>query len=806
MKGKSRGSQGKDAQESSRHLPATVLFTYLFIGFYAIIIQTILFRELLVVAMGNEIILGISLFNWLMGVFCGALISGILVEKMTRGLQIFLLSLLALIILTPLSITFIRFLYHVSQTPAGGYIHFFKVFYLSAAGIVPLSFFIGFTFPIASKIQSQRQTGSPGNVTRISRVYILEALGSLVGGSLVSFVLLGRFNPYLIVSATAVPLIVFMVINAWLARQKTLTGLLAVFLLLESGFIAFGLHRDIHAFSLEKRWRGFSQSRLLWTRDSRYQNLALGEDFGQANLFSNGQFIGSFPEKQDNMIQAARLMTQHPAPKRILIIGEALSGLARSLLAYDIETLTSIELDPVLVRGIKTFLPPSHKRVLTDNRFTIRIGDGRKFLINREPGDRPWDILFVNSAEPSTLLLNRFYTLEFFRDASRILSPDGVLSLCISSSENYAAGTVSRYTASVFQTLKKVFPHVVVAPGDKNYFFACRAPGIISASPDTLSARYLKAGVPPRKLAMVFPSLYPEEKTDFIFRSLLNQRTTGINTDEKPVTVLFFNKILGWISRGREETFFTFFEKITVGDILVTLLALVGMILGLIAIRIFIRERGSGKKTGGAALGAGITGSLTSRFPLVYLVICGGFAGISLELMAVYSFQNIYGYVYQLIGFIVALFMAGLPLGAAVTNGLLNRTNHSHGKPLVWLLVIQICFIALSLFFPLLLKWVPDLKTAGQAVMFLFIMVVGGGVGALFPLAIHLYSGRGGKTGRAAGIIDGSDHLGAAVGAFFTGAILLPILGIAGICQIIAAISALGAILVLLNPQLGKTG
>ena len=791
--------------EYPHYLPGAILFTYLFTGFYAIIVQTILFRELLVVAMGNEIILGISLFNWLIGVFGGALVGGYLIEKMTGILKTFLISLLVFILLTPLSITFIRLLYHVSNTPAGSYIHFFKVFYLSALSIVPLSFFIGFTFPVASKIHSSREYNHLRKITFISRVYIFEALGSLLGGCIVSFLLVGHFNSYFIVSLASLPLLCLMAFNGSYARRKTLFLLITVLFLLESLFLILPGHQYIDNRTSQKRWEGFSHSELIWTRDSHYQNLALGKILEQFNLFSNGQFTTSFPEDQDNMIRAAHLISQHPKPERILIIGEALSGLAKSLLVYDIKKLQSIELDRTLVNGISQYLPESYQTVFSDNRFSIQIKDGRKYLGNNSSENSNWDIIFVNIAEPSTLLLNRFYTLEFFKDASRVMAPDGIISLRITSSENYAAGMVSQYTACIFHTLKRVFPYIVVAPGDQNFFFACKVPGIISSSAKTLSSRYIKTKAQPKKLALIFPSLYPEEKTTFILKSLQSQTVTSLNTDEKPVSVLYFNKILGWTSGSQGEPFFSFFEKTSFHRILYVILMLFFLGLAFVFIKAFIVSGGLKKNRSLEKIRSGIIKSLTSRFNIIYVVICGGFSGISLELLVVYSFQNIYGYVYQLIGFIVALFMTGLPLGATIATGLLNRKNRSNQKPLLWLFFIQVCFIALSLIFPALLQLIPGLKGMGKGMMFLFIILIGVLVGAIFPLALHLYAEKYPAAGRAAGMIDASDHLGAAIGAFFTGAILLPILGITGITHLIAIFSTLAILLLLLNASLSKS-
>jgi hypothetical protein len=69
--------------------------------------------------------------------------------------MLFVMSILVMCVLLPVSITLTRLLYTVSGTSAGTYIGFFKVFFYSALFIIPVSFFIGFVFPIAAKVQSQ---------------------------------------------------------------------------------------------------------------------------------------------------------------------------------------------------------------------------------------------------------------------------------------------------------------------------------------------------------------------------------------------------------------------------------------------------------------------------------------------------------------------------------------------------------------------------------------------------------------------------------------------------------------------------
>ena len=114
--------------------------------------------------------------------------------------------------------------------------------------------------------------------------------------------------------------------------------------------------------------------------------------FNQYNLFLNSGFAAVFPNDEDNMLLAAHLVCQHPRPRRILIIGDAVSGLAKALLRFDVKDVISVEIDAKAVETILNFLPPEDKQILKDKRFKIVIQDSRKYVkdlvrSNGEPGN-----------------------------------------------------------------------------------------------------------------------------------------------------------------------------------------------------------------------------------------------------------------------------------------------------------------------------------------------------------------------------------------------------------------------------------
>lgn len=770
-----------------------MLFTYFALGAFALISQTMILREFFVVVYGNEFIFGVLLTNWLIGIFSGALIGGNLSEKGKNNLKLFAASILAMGLLLPLAITLIRFLYSISQTLPGTYIGFFKVFWHSAAVIIPVSFFVGFSFPIAARLQSGQGDnnsirGKSEIVKGISNIYIFEALGSLFSGIIYTFLLAGRLNPYFIAALAILPLLAGVCRLVWRNNYRRFLAVSLVFLMLSLLLALPPVNQRLDRLTVEKRWQSVSTLPLTYSTDSRYQNIAVAKLFNQYNLYLNTMFSSVFPNDEDNMLLAAHLVCQHPEPSRILIIGDAVSGLAKFLLRFDIEEVTSIEIDEKTVETILKFLPASDKQILRDPRFKILIKDGRQYvknLVRNNSGSKQYDMVYLNLSEPSTLLLNRYYTAEFFKDLRGIMNPGGVVALKITSSENYQEGLVTDYTASLYNTVKTAFPEIVVTPGHDNFIFASGRKGVVTDSPTLLAGRYQKTGLQPRRLGLIFNSLYPREKTRFIKNALAHHGKGSVNTDETPIACLYFNKITGWYGESNVGGLLEFFENVRLRD--VTLILLVLFFIRLLYVSVTIHNHPSRRNR-------------IFRFHVLLAVFAGGLSGISLELVILYTFQSNYGDIYHIIGFIIALFMFGLPLGALTSNRLIKQPFFSRGKRMVTLVsLVQALTAGLAFLLPHITTLFGHLVPVNQVMIFLGTMLTGFLIGLTFPLSVHLYMGSGGKPGRTAGIVDAFDHFGAAVGAFFIGTMFLPVIGVEKVCRLVALFPLIAAVLLFID-------
>jgi len=169
------------------------------------------------------------------------------------------------------------------------------------------------------------------------------------------------------------------------------------------------------------------------------------------------------------------------------------------------------------------------------------------------------------------------------------------------------------------------------------------------------------------------------------------------------------------------------------------------------------------------------------------------------NLLIVFSFQVLYGYVYSIIGMLIASFMAGTGSGGAFTTLIKKRIRRDFR--LFFLFETAIMLFAASL--PLLsTEFVPGLDKIPSGVveaLFFFVCFAGGfSVGAQFPIAGRLLQRRAGKTAEYAGTLYESDLFGGFMGGVLGGAVLLPVLGLTRVCVVVVLFKMVSLFLLLL--------
>ena len=737
------------------------------LGAFAMVLQTVLLREAFVVAAGNEVAFGAAMAGWLVGVGAGSLLAAF---SRRRGAPAFAWAALAMCLAAVPLLAAARGLFHFFAVPRGTLLPLGSSLLAIPLIMAPAAFLSGFAFPLAAWLPSL-PGASPAR--SLARAYSWEALGAMAAGILYSFVMAGRLAPLVIVGLFALPLLLAAALVALPAgavprlrgdREKGperplrggggVAAANALAAVLTAAFLLSGLAGRLEDRLNRWRWQGIGAGRLVEVRETRFQNLQLGLLAGQYELYANGQLAAVFPDDAANELLAAQLLSQHPRPRNILVIGDVCSGLARQLLRYPLASLTAVEIDPGYSRLVRRRLGAGELAALRDPRLRLRFMDGRRFVLlaARRAGSerRRFDLVFIHQPDAWTARINRYYTREFFQDIDGILAPGGVAALRLASAENYASEIVVPYTATVYHTLKSVLPAIAVLPGASTFLFASRAAASVSADPGVLAGRYRRLAPSPARLATVFPSLYPAERTAFFVAALERNRPPAPNRDDRPIAYFLGSRLLGWSSGSRLGGLYALAARLSPAT---ALAALAILLLPFAAAALLARGEGRLFRTAWLASTA------------------AGFAGLSFEITALFAFQNAWGYVYQALGALIALFMLGLAVGAAIAGRWVQRRSPAPSAAARRLALVMALVAGIGPLLPLFLA--PG--RPGQLLLAAWLGSLGVLSGAVLPLGLRV-CGRD-RAGAAAGFLNAGDYLGGAVGSLLIAAFCLPLLG-----------------------------
>ena len=112
--------------------------------------------------------------------------------------------------------------------------------------------------------------------------------------------------------------------------------------------------------------------------------------------------------------------------KNVLVIGAGDGGTIRELVRYEnIETITMVEIDEVVIRASKEFLPTISSAFDHPN-LKLLIDDGIKFV--KEAADNSYDLVIIDSSDPVGPSEGLF-TKSFYQDVYRCLRPGGLVTV-----------------------------------------------------------------------------------------------------------------------------------------------------------------------------------------------------------------------------------------------------------------------------------------------------------------------------------------------------------------------------------------
>jgi len=689
-----------------------MIFPFLVMGITSMLLQITVLRLLLSTFSGNELDIGITLSFWLIYVGLGSYLG-----KMIRGKQVFALSFIAVALLalpTDLAIKAIR--PALSMAP-GETVSFNAVLLSTALTVLPLCCLIGLQFPLAVSFSENRYAPE--------KIYGFEALGAFAGGLLFTFIIASRMNAFVLCLVLAIANI----LTALYISKKMLLVLFSFIPL----FFYFGFQKIV----LTLPWQG---TEVVRTTESKYGEIAAMKIHEQVSLFAGGHLAFSYPDIQTEEMTVHLPMTLHPSPRNILIIGGS-PGILNELLKYPVESVAFIELDPNILQMSAHFLMEKDKTALQDSRVEVVIADGRRFIKNL--GNRALDLIILNLPPPYTAGINRFYTADFFRETSSILKKNGLLVLQMPPSFGYIGKRMQTANGSLYYSLKTVFSYVEVTSEEYGCMFASNTR--IDTDAAALENRFITRGIKTESFhPYLFRDAFDSLNTDYVKQRL--SKITLLNTDLRPSAYLYNLMLWGEISGGR---------------VFHSMMNLKSWHIILVLLSIFT---------------ASVFFILKKNKPAVYCsLFTTGFSGMSFVVAVILTYQAIYGYVYEMIGLLAAMFMIGIWTGTVLK---MYRI-----KPINMLLLLELATITLALCSPLFFRF--------ELLCYVLIFLSGTITGSQFSAA-----NRAIDRNDEAGKLYGMDLLGSFSGAFISSIIIIPFFGVYAALFAIAAVKTFSVLMI----------
>ncbi len=755
------------------------------LGFTSIISQVILLRELVAVFYGNETAYAIILASWLFWIAVGSGVVSFLSKKILNAASLITVMLFSISILLPATIVATRCVKVWMNIPVGEIIGIMQMCMASFLLLAPLTLLLGGLFTSICHAKYKRQD-TTGPSEHIRLIYLWESKGAAIGGAIFSFILvtlLPAMPVAFLVALINCVAIYFFCSTVPEPRRfgiPNLRGSVLVICLLAILLVfPLGLVKKLDQFSRRLQWQGVN---LVTTTDSIYGNIALTEHGGKYSLYENGLLSYTTGDDLTSEESVHYPLLAHPHPHDILLIGGGVTGGVGEILKHPGTHVDYVELDPKVFDIARQYFPREYVSPLEDARVNVIHADARAFV---KRSVQKYDVVIVNLSDPYTALLNRYYSLEFFEEVRRSLNSDGILSLGVSSSENYLNEETRTFLRSINTTLRRVFPDVQSIPGETNIFLAGVNDVTLALDSKIFVERLKKRQIKTQFVREYYlPFRLSPDRMKYIEEVL--KAEGQVNTDMHPVAYLY--DIILWSTH-----FNTTFQKVMAKVQQVPFFCLL-FLPGIVFFAGWLRQRKS------------------STAPISLSIATTGFSEIIFQVIVIIAFQTLYGYAYYKIGLIVSAFMLGLVLGSLVAGQILRKSRNVFRIYKTAQLGITVYPLLLPVVFIVFRDAViaPNL-TSVFATTFALLPVIAGFLGGLqYPLATHLTAthtpevcvgSKVNNTAQAAGFLYAFDVLGAAIGALVTGAILIPLYGITVVAILCAVLNMAVFVLLTLTPM-----
>ncbi len=590
-------------------------FIYLIdVGFFSILGQVVLLRELNVAFYGIELIYIISFAFWLFGTAIGAAIGRRSFLPEDNTIQAFFLLSAILVIA---DIIFIRGIRNIFGGVPGGYLPFSSQIAGLIIALLPIGFLSGLLFQWTA-----RQFIGTGET--LAKAYSIESAGGILG-AFVSTVFLSfginNFSAGIICGLTLILTVIFYSFHTSKKIIRLISYSIALIYLVALAYshpIDLLMTSENHPFLIE-------------SIDTPYNRLTITSPEKQVCVFEDD--VLSYETQgisAEEFVQMASL--QQVKPENVLILGGGFAGIISELLKLSIKKIDYVEINRNLIEVVRKYLPDEQRNDLNNDKVNIIYNDPRKYL----QSSHRYDIIIAGMPEPMSAQTNRFYTEEFFEQCANSLNKGGIFSFKIQSSENIWTNQLIRRNTGIFNAAKSAFRNVIILPGVENIFIASNSD--LTTDTNILTSRFRQRNVETRLISPQYIHyMYTNDRFTEI-QNLISGNSHIINSDFQPVCYNYTISI--WLSK--------FFPGIDFTEEFIPQNGLYFLIVLLLILLFTIRKSSSLKR--------------------VVMVFAAGFTGMVLEIILMLLYQNNNGILYRDIGLLIMAFMAGLSLGSFLIN------------------------------------------------------------------------------------------------------------------------------------------
>nr|MBN2277581.1 hypothetical protein [candidate division Zixibacteria bacterium] len=578
------------------------------LGFFSTGGQILLLRELVSSFNGNELLIGIAFFGWMIAIALGAIFGGRIKIKLPPTA----LFIIGAIILPGLIID-IRLIPLLLTTVIGEVIPFSTAALCSMALMIPIGFVSGRLFTAIAR-REHRPAAS------VVVVYLFEGLGAFVGGAAIT-ALIG-----VVFSTLAMSLAIGAVVVILLFESDSRPGILVQAVLLMAVLVLIWFQVSELDLAIDRhKYRAY---RVEKTFDTHYSHQTILSRENTFTLLTDNMVEAVYPDQVGTENTLIPPLLYHPGIKRILIIGRAEFGIRQLAGSLTGLMITAVDPRPSLDGEIDRYLP-------ADGPLLRDSDDPLKYFI-RHNSAHFYDLIILNPGPPDNYRNGRFLTERFLGLTKTLLKSDGILYYPSDyDTDRYISPEKKELLTVIFYTLEANFRHVHIWPGEKTLFLASDS-DCFKIPAGALFARIDSLGYMPQYINQAYlADRLNELRVDRLEQAVSEK--SGINTIEKPI-LEYLQAIYRSQTGPLDRNIVPYIFKENKWVIFIP-----GIILLLFLVLVMGRQK-------------------RRRFGL-FLYFTAGVVSLSLELIAFYLYQATAGSLYAEMSILIGVFMLGLSLG-----------------------------------------------------------------------------------------------------------------------------------------------